>query len=135
MKLIPPWAQAAIVAAVLLVVFGAGWTVRGWKSGKKIARLEGQVTVLQTEQATTEESNRLLIENTADVQKMLDASRETQARAQLLYRAAIEAPPETVTRWKTRWREAPAAIVSAPCEVQLADTHAFLLEAFAEVDP
>ena len=43
MRLLPIWAQAAIGAGLIALIFGAGWTVNGWRLGKANVKLKAEV--------------------------------------------------------------------------------------------
>jgi hypothetical protein len=45
MKLIPLWGQAAIVAVIVSVLFGAGWTTNGWRLGKANVKLKAEIRI------------------------------------------------------------------------------------------
>jgi hypothetical protein len=67
----PIAAKAAIIAvAVALVVgFGGGWTVNGWRLAGEIQRLDGVVSTQEQSLKTLEGANKRCAAGVADVQK------------------------------------------------------------------
>ena len=68
---LPPWTRTAIVAALALLLFGAGWLVRGWRADAAIAELRAtQANALQK----LAESNNDAAQKAADRQVKLQAA-------------------------------------------------------------
>jgi hypothetical protein len=126
MKLIPPWAQALIVFAVVAACFGAGWTVRGWKNGKKIARLEAVAVAAEQDNEEYKVKIESVRESLADVRRDLTAKAELLAEKNRLYEEEVARPPEVVIRYRDRWHEARTEIVSADCPTAVGELIAYL---------
>lgn len=63
MKLIPAWAQALILLALVALIFGAGWWTRGLQAEVKLAKTEAKV---EADRATRTEAARQDEQLTAD---------------------------------------------------------------------
>lgn len=126
MKLIPLWAQAAIVAVIVGVIFGAGWKVASWRASGKVATAEAErdAAVLERdEKRAFAEGCRI------DLQKvdsdLLDLRRKFEIK-NAEYREAVARPPEVVVRYRDRWHDAPDVIVSEDCSTAVGQLFEYL---------
>jgi len=115
MKLIPMWAQAAIVAVIVAVIFGAGWKTASWKASGEIESLTGErdAAVLERDEkrAFAEGCRKDIAAIQLTVAKMVT---DTLIREKE-YLEAVSKPPEIVVRYRDRWHDAPDVIVSENC--------------------
>ena len=115
MRLIPIWAQAAIVAVIVAVIFGAGWKVASWKASGKVAtaQAERDAAVLERDE------KRAFAEGCRDdlraINEQMTKDAEADVERQRLYEEAINRPPERVVIYRDRWHDAPDVIVSQNC--------------------
>jgi len=47
----PRWLKAIVPVGVILAIFFAGWTVNGWRMGKKNVKLQSRITEYETSEA------------------------------------------------------------------------------------
>jgi hypothetical protein len=47
----PRWLKAIIPMAVIIAIFFAGWTVNGWRLGKKNVKLQARITQYEESEA------------------------------------------------------------------------------------
>lgn len=114
-NLIPPWAYAVAGLVVVAVLFGAGWTVRGWKDGKRISNLKADCERAVDNSAAHEAAATVCREELNNVRANLQRKREELAEAQRLYAEAISRPPDRVIEYRDRWHDAPSEINAVAC--------------------
>ena len=94
-----PWSRIALVAGILAVGFGGGWTLNGWRLGAKIGPLEAEISRLQARstilesanaqceksvKAANEATDRLLAEGERRSKRAAEALRTAQAESAAL---------------------------------------------------
>lgn len=132
MRIIPPWAYAAVAGGLLLFGGFIGWKL----ASGKVEKLRGKIAVHQAEQQQCEAANEKYVEEFADYTERLKEKTEALATADARYQEEISKPPQIVTKWRTKWKEAPAAVITdSPCEDQLVQVHRFMIEALEQETP
>jgi hypothetical protein len=72
-KLIPIWGQVLIVSAIVGGLFGAGWTVNGWRLGKANVKLKAELKIERVNADAWSEALVLCQSNRASFEEKLDA--------------------------------------------------------------
>lgn len=85
--------KAAILVGLVLVGFGAGWTVQGWRLGAEVAELQGTVDTQKQGLATFEGANQRCVAGLDDVKRSVKgyvdaAAARTDAAAKAIAAAA-----------------------------------------------
>jgi len=88
--------KVAVLVGLVLVGFGAGWTVNGWRLSGEVARLEGTVDTQKQSLETYEGANKRCTESVADVKGAVkgiadEAKARADAAAKAMQAAAVEA--------------------------------------------
>lgn len=128
---IPWWLKAAVIAVAFAMGMGLMWQL----DQGKIEKLRGKIAMAKAESSETQQQNKALRDQLTDIDLELKMTRELQADAERRYDEAISKPPETVVRWRDRWREVPTEIEAEPCNEQVADFVRILQRAMVEVTP
>jgi chromosome segregation ATPase len=79
MKLIPPWAQIAIAIAGIAVIFGAGWTVNGWRLSKENQKLKFELQKSESREDAWRETAERCQENRGTLEEELHGINEAFA--------------------------------------------------------
>ena len=115
MKILPIWAQAAIAAAVIAVIFGAGFQTSTWKwSG----RVEKAVAAQAKAEKEAREKVALEAQWRADVKVIREEMEQfavAHAALQRAYDEAVNQPPDVVIEYRDRWHTVTETIVSHDC--------------------
>ena len=122
MKLIPLWAQAAIVAAVLAFVFGAGWKVASWKASGRYEKQAGRLAAAEALAAAGAQCEADLVV----VQLDLTAKRVALLESEEAYAEAVARPPEIVVRYRDRVHTVREIIESEECHQAVGQLIAFV---------
>jgi len=126
MKLIPIWAQAAIVAIVVAVVFGSGFKVATWKWSGKVEK-----AVAAKEAAEKEAREKVALEakwrqDLKDVRAELKTMEEEGAERDRLYQEAVNRPPDVVVEYRDVVRTVTETIQSEDCHEGVFELFTFL---------
>ncbi len=134
MKLIPIWAQAAIVAAVLALAFSSGWTVQGWRASGKIEKATAAQDKAEKEAREAVVFRAACIDDVNRIATDLDNMDRMRADAEVRYGEAIARPPEVVTEYEDRWHTIRDVVVSEDCTKGLGELFDWIhtLPAYAE---
>jgi len=126
MKLIPIWAQAAIAAVVIAIIFGSGYKVATWKWSGKVEKAVAakDAAIAERDTAVALEAQWRLDIKTLKDQMETDALE--RSRLQAAYDEAVSKPPEIVIRYRDRWRDIPTTIVSEDCNKGVGELFTFL---------
>lgn len=103
--------KAYIGAALVLLVFAAGWTVNGWRLSRKVERLEVDLT---TAKAANVQLSGLVAEQNAAYDKLVKDGDELKARLSEAERRAQQVRVEWRERIRVVMQDAPPA--DATCE-------------------
>lgn len=115
MKLIPIWAQAAIVAVILSVTFGAGWKVASWRASGKMEKATAAQAKAEKEARAAVVFRAACIEDVKNIKAELLALDDTLTEANRLYAEAVERPPDVVVEYQDRWHTIRDVVVSEDC--------------------
>lgn len=103
--------RAYIGAALVLIVFAGGWTVNGWRLGRKVERLEID---LKTAKAANAQLSGLIDEQNAAYDKLVEDGDALKARLSEAERLAKQVRVEWRERIRVVMQDAPPA--DATCE-------------------
>ena len=115
MKLIPIWAQAAIVAVIVAAIFGTGWTVRGWRASGKIEKATAAQAKAEKETREAVVFRTACIEDVKNIKAELIEMAEARVAAELEYAKAVASPPDVVIEYQDRWHTIREVVVSEDC--------------------
>ena len=121
MKLIPIWAQAAIVAVILAVTFGAGWKVASWRASGKMEKATAAQAKAEKEAREAVVFRAACIEDVKNIKAELVEMVEARAAAELEYAKAVARPPDIVVEYQDRWHTIRDVIVSEDCTAGLGE--------------
>lgn len=115
MKLLPIWAQAAIAAAVVAIIFGSGYKVATWKWSGKVEKAVAakEAAILERDAAVATEA--VWREDVRKLQLKAEEDERKRAALQRAYDEAVNQPPEVVVEYRDRWHNVPTTIVSHDC--------------------
>lgn len=123
---IPPWVRIAGPIILAILIFGAGWQVASWRASGKIEKLQGEVTASELSAATAGAERDTCLGDIVAVNKKLDTMAESRDLLEIQYQEMVSRPPETVTRWRTKWKEVPSVVTSADCDEGLRQLVGFI---------
>lgn len=120
--LLKPAVMAAILAGVVVLAFGAGWMVEGWRKGRVIERISGENTLLETAQ------RKCTIDVHNARQAVGEITRQVEQLEKLADQAMREAEPQVLERKATitRIRALPAVDAAKQCEAVMLEQAAYV---------
>ena len=126
MKLIPVWAQAAIVVVAVALIFGAGFQVATWKWSGKVEKAVAAKDAAEKAERVQSALEKRWRQDIKDVRATLKAMEEEGAERDRLYQEAIERQPEVVYRYRDRVRTVTETIQSEDCHEGVFELFTFL---------
>jgi hypothetical protein len=115
MKLLPIWAQAAIAAAVVVILVGSGYKVATWKWSGKVEKAVAakEAAILERDAAVATEA--VWREDVRKLQLKAEEDERKRVALQRAYDEAVNQPPEVVIEYRDRWHTVTETIVSHDC--------------------